>query len=84
MIGEKTGGGNCLDKNLDEYSEISRGLAKELKLTLCDLRKEFTDYLKAQNPDNKESGLLMSDRVHLSDAGNKFVAQAMLKALDEK
>lgn len=70
-----------LDARLDEYSEISRGIAKELKLPLCDLRKGFVDYLKAKNVENKESGLLTSDRVHLSDAGNQFVADVMLKAL---
>src|SRR4029077_15731586 len=81
VIGEKKDGTNNLDAKLDEYSEISRGIAKDLKLTLCDLRKEFVDYLTAKNPDNKESGLLTSDRVHLNDSGNAFVAHAMLKAL---
>lgn len=81
VIGEKTGGGNSLDKQLDEYSDISRGLAKELGLTLCDLRKEFVEVLKAKNSENKESGILTSDRVHLNDAGNYFVAHVMLKAL---
>lgn len=81
VIGEKTGGANPLDKQLDEYSEISRGLAKDLKLTLCDLRKEFVELLKTRNNDNKESGILTSDRVHLNDTGNYFVAHVMLKSL---
>lgn len=81
VIGEKKDGANSLDAKLDEYSEVSRGLAKELKLTLCDLRKEFLDHLKAKNSENAERGLLTSDRVHLNEAGNKFVAEAMLKAL---
>ena len=81
VIGEKKDGTNNLDKQLDEYSEISRRIAKELKLTLCDLRKEFVEHLKEKNAENAEKGLLTSDRVHLNDAGNEFVAKAMLKAL---
>ena len=60
----------------------SRNLAKELKLPLCDLRKAFVDHLKDHNPDNAEKGILTSDRVHLNDSGNKFVAETMLKVLD--
>lgn len=81
VIGEKNDGTNKLDKQLDEYSDISRKLAKELKLDLCDLRKAFLDYLKEHNPKNAESGILTGDRVHLNDAGNKFVAETMLKCL---
>jgi lysophospholipase L1-like esterase len=82
VIGEKKDGGNPLDAKLDQYSDISRELAAELKLPLCDLRKAFVDYLKDHNPDNAEKGILTSDRVHLNEAGNKFVAATMLKTLD--
>jgi len=44
----------------------------------------FQDFLKANNPENKEKGILTGDRVHLNDAGNKLVAQEMLKALGEE
>jgi lysophospholipase L1-like esterase len=81
VIGEKTGGGNKLDAQLDEYSAISRKLAKEMEVPLCDLRKAFLDYLKENNADNKEKGLLTGDRVHLNEAGNRLVAEVMLKAL---
>ena len=83
MIGEKKDGGNSLDKRLDEYADLSRNLAKELKLPLCDLRKAFLDHLKNHNPDNADQKILTSDRVHLNDAGNKFVADTMLKVLDK-
>ena len=82
VIGEKTGGANALDAKLDQYSDISRKLAKELKLPLCDLRQAFLDHLKANNKDNSEKGILTSDRVHLNQAGNEFVAATMLKTLD--
>lgn len=84
VIGEKTGGANKLDSQLEEYSAISRKVAKKAKVTLCDLRKAFQAYLSGKNPDNKEAGILTGDRVHLNDAGNRLVAETMLKTLGEK
>lgn len=81
VIGEKLDGANPLDAKLDQYSDLSRKLAKELKLPLCDLRKAFLDHLKANNKDNADKGILTSDRVHLNQAGNQFVADTMLKTL---
>lgn len=83
VIGEKKSGGNKLDSRLDEYSEISRKVAKESKSQLCDLRKAFQDYLAKNNPDDKERGILTGDRVHLNDAGNKFVADTILGCIDK-
>lgn len=83
VIGEKTGGANPQDAMLDEYSDISRKVAADTKTPMCDLHKAFQDYEKANNPDNKEAGILTGDRVHLNDKGNKLVADEMLKALGE-
>ncbi len=83
VIGEKLDGANSLDAKLDQYSDLSRKLAKELKLPLCDLRKAFLEHIKANNKDNAEKGILTSDRVHLNQAGNQFVADTMLKTLDQ-
>ena len=84
-IGEKTDGSNLLDQMLEEYATISRKVAAETGVTLCDLRKAFLDHLKQQNPENKESGILTEDGVHLNAAGNRFVAaqaaEAIAKAL---
>ena len=82
VIGEKTGGTNKADSKLDEYSDISRKIAKELKLPLCDLRKAFVENLKDGNKDNKDKGVLTSDTVHLNEAGNKLVAETMLKTIN--
>ena len=82
VIGEKTGGANELDKRLDTYSDLSRKVAKETHSRLCDLRLVFADYLKDHNDKNKEAGILTGDRVHLNDAGNKLVAESILKVLD--
>lgn len=82
VIGEKKDGANKLDAKLDQYSDISRKTAKELKLPLCDLRKAFLDHIQANNKDNTDKGVLTSDTVHLNQAGNQFVANTMLKTLD--
>jgi lysophospholipase L1-like esterase len=83
VIGEKKDGGNDLDKRLDEYAAISRKVAKEMKVPVCDLRKEFVAYLKEHNPTNRASGILTSDRVHLNAEGNRFVAEQILKMFGE-
>ena len=83
VIGEKADGSNNLDAKLDEYSDISRRVAHEEKVQLCDLRRAFLDFLKKNNAEKKERGILTTDRVHLNDAGNRFVAEVMLKALGE-
>jgi lysophospholipase L1-like esterase len=79
VIGEKTDGSNVNDKRLDEYTEISRKVAKELKVPVCDLRTAFMAYLKENNPTNKRQGILTTDGVHLSAEGNRFVAEQVLK-----
>lgn len=84
VIGEKLDGANSLDAKLDQYSDISRKIAKELKLPLCDLRAAFLEHLKANNKNNADKGILTSDRVHLNLAGNQFVADTMLKTLGTK
>jgi lysophospholipase L1-like esterase len=81
VIGEKRNGTNAIDGMLDEYAEISRRVAAESNVQLLDLHKDFIDYLTANNPDDKEKGVLTLDRVHLNDSGNKFVAKEMLRML---
>lgn len=81
VIGEKKDNANPQDKDLNTYSEVIRRLAATYNCTLIDLRKVFASYEQANNTDNKESGLLTTDRVHLTDAGNQLVADEMIKAL---
>ncbi len=83
VIGEKRAGSNPLDAKLDEYAGLSRQVAQDMKVQLCDLRKAFVDHLKNHNPKNQQAGILTGDRVHLNAAGNRFVADVMLKALGE-
>lgn len=82
VIGEKTDFSNPQDGDLNSYSQLIRNLAKQYNCTLVDLRKEFLAYNLAHNPDNKESGILTTDRVHLNPAGNKLVAELMIKGLN--
>ena len=82
VIGEKKNGGNPLDAKLDQFADISRGIAKELNLQLCDLRKAFVDHIAANNPNDKQSGILTRDLVHLNKAGYQLVADTMLKTLE--
>ena len=81
VIGEKKDNANPQDKDLNAYSEVIRRLAATYNCTLIDLRKAFASYEQANNNDNKESGLLTTDRVHLTDTGNQLVADEVIRAL---
>jgi lysophospholipase L1-like esterase len=83
-IGEKTDFTNELDGDLNKYSQTVRDLATRYNLKLVDLRKAFLEYNLKNNPQNKESGILTVDRVHLNPRGNQLVAGLMLEALNSK
>jgi lysophospholipase L1-like esterase len=78
-VGEKHDGTNKDDKNLEEFAEVERQMAKAKNVPLNDLRKAFVAYWKKNNPDNKASGILTYDGNHFNDAGHRFVAEQMLK-----
>ncbi len=80
-IGEKTDFTNQQDGDLNRYSQIIRSLAKDYHCGLLDWREIFHTYSLANNPGNKESGILTADRVHLNDAGNQLVADKILDFL---
>ncbi|HRE52092.1 MAG TPA: SGNH/GDSL hydrolase family protein [Flavitalea sp.] len=80
-IGERTDFSNQQDGDLNQYSKVIRDIASEFQCGLVDLRKSFLEYNLANNPENKESGILTTDRVHLTEKGNQLVAEEMLKAL---
>ena len=83
VIGERTDFSNQLDGDLNKYSNAIRNIAKAENLPLIDLRSAFLQYNITNNANNKESGILTSDRVHLNDAGNKLVAEEMWKVISE-
>lgn len=80
-IGEKTDYSNSQDGDLNQYSTWIRNYAAENQLGLVDLRKTFHEYSVANNPSNKESGILTYDRVHLNEKGNAHVADEMWKVI---
>jgi lysophospholipase L1-like esterase len=81
VIGEKTDNSNQQDGDLNSYSAMIRNLATQQNLPLVDLRKAFMEYNLKNNPTNKERGILTTDRVHLNETGNQFVAEQMLAVL---
>lgn len=81
VVGEKTDFSNPLDGDLNRYSNIIRAVAKKNNLPLVDLREQFLNFYKSNNPNNEEKNILTYDRVHLNAKGNQFVADAMWKAV---
>ena len=80
-IGEKTDFSNPQDGDMNEYSNIIRRIAKKNELQIVDLRKAFLDYNLKNNSENKDRGILTTDRVHLNAKGNQLVADEMWKVL---
>lgn len=80
-IGEKNDYSNELDGDLNKYAGIIRNIAQKNNCQLIDLRKTFVAYEQANNPENKEKGILTGDGVHLNEKGNQLVAEEMAKAL---
>ena len=81
VIGEKTDFSNQQDGDMNQYCNILRRIAANNNLPLVDLRKTFLDYNLKNNPDNKDRGILTTDRVHLNAKGNQLVADEMWKAI---
>ena len=77
VIGERTDHSNQQDGDLNFYCNWLRTYSAKNNLPLVDLRTGFMEYNLKNNPQNKESGILTTDRVHLTAAGNLFVAEAM-------
>jgi lysophospholipase L1-like esterase len=81
VIGERNNFTNELDTDLNRYTQVVRKLAKQYSLSLVDLRNAFAGYNLKNNPENKESGILTTDRVHLTERGNQLVADEIWKVL---
>lgn len=81
VIGEKTDFTNELDGDLNKYSQILRDIAAKYDCPVADLRKDFLRYNLEKNKDNKESGILTTDRVHLNATGNEFVGDVFYKLI---
>lgn len=75
VIGEKKDGDNEQDADLTKFSNVIRKISQDTNLPLCDLRKLFLDYNLQHNAENKDRGILTTDRVHLNKEGNALVAK---------
>jgi len=84
VIGEKKANEPKNDQGLEAYSTIVRELATASKSTLVDLRAAFIAHLAANNAADAGKGILTGDGVHLNAAGNRLVAECILKALGEE
>jgi len=84
VIGEKKNGSNQMDTLLAEYAGISRRIAENMQVEVCDLHNAFINYLQTHNPDNADHGILTVDKVHLSEDGNRLVALEILKVLEKQ
>lgn len=81
VIGERHDQSNPQDGELNLYSNWIRKYASEKQVALVDCRKLFLDYSAKNNPKNVDKGILTYDRVHLNDAGNQLVADAVWEAV---
>jgi lysophospholipase L1-like esterase len=81
VIGEKIEGANAQDAMLTTYTQISRDVAAAADVPLCDLHAAFRAELARVNPDGAPDGVLTTDGVHLSDAGNALVASTIGAAI---
>ena len=84
VIGEKIDFTNQQDGDLNKYTQFIRDLAKKYNCGLVDFRDLFHRYAMQHNPENKESGILTTDRVHLNEYGNQLVADKLLAAITQK
>jgi lysophospholipase L1-like esterase len=83
VIGERNNHTNHADDELDQYATIVKNIASENELAVCDVRTLFQQYAINNNPLNVHSGILTTDGVHLNNAGNAFVAEALWNVLKD-
>jgi lysophospholipase L1-like esterase len=79
LEGYNPGNEKGMDRKLDALAEVARGIAREKKLPLVDLRKAFLEYWKKHNPENQPKGFLTYDGNHWTEAGHRYVADQMLQ-----
>ena len=82
-IGEKKNYVNQQDGDLNKYSGIIKSIGSSLAIPVVDLRTLFENYEQEHNTADADRGVLTLDGVHLNDAGNKLVAETLLKAVKE-
>ena len=64
-----------------QSADITRGVATDMKAPLIDLRKACVAHLAEHNTANAKEGILTTDGVHLTPAGDQFLAARMVAGL---
>jgi lysophospholipase L1-like esterase len=80
-IGEMKDNKNAQDEDLNKYCDVIRKLASTYNCGIIDFRKMMQAYETANNNENKDRGLLTTDKVHLTPTGNQMLADALMKEL---
>jgi lysophospholipase L1-like esterase len=83
VIGERKNYMNQQDGDLNKYASIIKSISNSLIIPVVDLRTLFENYEQEHNTDDVDKGVLTLDGVHLNDAGNKLVAEAILKEIKD-
>jgi lysophospholipase L1-like esterase len=81
VIGERNDHSNPQDGDLNLYSNWIRQYVAQKNIALVDCRKLFLDYSTKNNAKQLDKGILTYDGVHLNDAGNQLVADAIWEAI---
>lgn len=81
VLGEVVDDDSRYNRALDDYAEVVHELAEDRESGVCDLRAEFSEYLREHNSSERTRGLLTLDGIHLSERGNRLVAGSILRAL---
>jgi lysophospholipase L1-like esterase len=81
VIGERARGSNELDAMLADFVGLTRQVAAEQNRGLCDLHAAFGAQLALCNGRDLDRGVLTTDGVHLSAAGNLLVATEAARSL---
>ena len=82
-IGEKKNYVNQQDGDLNKYTGIIKGIGNDMHIPVVDLRTLFENYEQEHNTNDVDRGVLTLDGVHLNDAGNKLVAETILKEIKD-
>ena len=81
VIGERNDHSNPQDGDLNLYANWIRQYASQKNIALVDFRKLFLEYSIKNNPKQLDKGFLTYDRVHLNNAGNQLVADAIWEVI---
>ncbi len=81
VCGEQMRGRNALDAIVDAYARTAGEVAEQRKAPFLDLRSIFFDRLSSVNVSDRNLGVLTYDGLHLNEAGNALMAEAVLGKL---